>query len=406
MSGPLSGIKVVDCAQWLQGGAAGATLADLGADVIKVEDPRGGDPVRGWLQIGAAQTHKVERNYYLELTNRGKRSITLNLGKEKAREVIYKLIERADIFIHNWRTGTPQKLGVDYETLCRCNSRLIYAEVTSWGTEGPLQAETAYEATAMARSGMLEMVRGRDMPPLIWPSGIGDLIGATTAVIGILAALQARQVLGRGQKVSTSLLASLIAIETAQFHAWLLAGAEFPKRDRATMGNPLYNHYRCADDKWLNLSMLQPDRYWPTFCQAMGLKQLEKDPRFENMAVRARNSEELIRLLDKVFVTKPRAEWLQCFEQQGPGRLVYAPIQSVAEAVADPQVVANEYIVNFDHPVFGPIRTVGFPWNFSETPPALRRPAPELGQHTEEILQEVGYTREEIVRLKEQNIII
>lgn len=405
MAGPLEGIRVVDCAQWVQGGTAGALLGDMGADVIKVEPPGTGDPIRGWLKIGAAQTNVVERNYYFEVCDRSKRSITLDLRQPKGREVFYRLIKRADIFLHNWLTGTPQKLGADYETLSRYNTKLIYAEASGWGPDGPLQSQAAFEPAAMARAGMLDMVAEPDMAPIVWPSGPGDIIGAIMAVVGILAALAARQRLGVGQKVNTSLLGSLITVQAAQFYSWLMAGSPFPKRARARMGNPLYSHYRCADGRWVTLSMLEADRYWSTFCQAMGIPELENDPRFASMKARGENSVELIKLLDKTFATRPRAEWLKLFEEPGPGKLIYAPVQSVPEAAGDPQVLANEYVVDFEHPVFGPIKVTGVPYKFSRTPAALTRAAPGLGQHTEEILLEMGYTREHIARLKEEAVI-
>ena len=405
MAGPLEGIRVVECTQWVQGGTAGALLGDMGADVVKVEPPITGDPIRGWLKIGAAQTNVVERNYYLELCNRSKRSITLNLRKQKGKDIFYSLIEKADIFLHNWRLGTPEKLGADYETLSRYNPQLIYAEISGWGTKGPLREQAAYELAAMARAGMLDMVGEPDSAPVIWPSGHGDTIGAIVAVAGILAALTAQERSGIGQKVDVSLLGSLITVEAAQFYSWLLAGSPFPNRSRATIGNPLYSHYRCADGAWITLNMLEPDRYWSTFCRVMGIPELEHDPKFATIQVRSQNSVELISILDRIFATKPRTEWLRLFEEQGPGQLIYAPVQNVPEVANDPQVLANQYVVDFEHPAFGPIKVTGMPYKFGRTPAELTRAAPELGQHTEEILLESGYTAQDIARLKEEEVL-
>lgn len=187
--GPLEGIRVVDCGQRVQGGFLGTILGDLGAEVIKVEDRVGGNPCREIVRILAGQTYQVEPNfpnYIFEFCNRNKRGIVLDLGKERGREIVYKLVERSDILLQNWRIGTAEKLGLDYETLSHYNPRLIYAQASGWGPDGLLQADAAWEMTAMARTGMLDLVREPGAEPIIFPSGLGDLIGATVAVTGIL----------------------------------------------------------------------------------------------------------------------------------------------------------------------------------------------------------------------------
>lgn len=403
MSGPLEGIRVIDCSQWLQGALAGAMLGDMGAEVIKVEERVGGDPARGFVRIVATQVVQASRrNYIFEYCNRNKRGMTLDLGKEKGKGIIYRLVKKADIFLHNWRLGVPQRLGMDYETLSRINPGLVYCQASGWGAKGPVSGQPAFEKVAQGRAGMMYCVGEPGMPPLFFASGLGDNIGGTVVVVSVLAALRSRERTGEGQQVDVSLLGSLLHIESAQICSLTIDGLEFPRRARANMGNPLYNHYQCADGKWINLAMMQGDRYWSAFCKTMGIEHLQKDPRFESLVVRSANAEELIRLLDQVFATRTREEWMKIFEEAG---LIYGPIQTISEVVNDPQVLENEYIIDFDHPSFGRVKVVGFPYKFSKTPASLRRAAPEFGQHTEEILLEIGYTWDEIARFREEEVI-
>ena len=406
MKGPLVGIRVLDCTQWVQGSMVGVMLGDMGADVIKVEEPERGDQMRGWLQSGfGAQTHKVERNYMFEVANRGKRSMTLNLRKGKGREIFYSLIRKADIFVHNWRgEEVSKRLEADYNTLAKVNPQLIYCQVTGWGPKGQDSEMPAYEPTAQARSGMYDLFRDPGSPPVMFPGGPGDITGSIIAVVGILAALGARQSLGKGQKVETSLLGSILQLLAFPIGSFGIAKEVYPQRSRFTMGNPLWNHYPCADGKWLSFAMAQPDRFWHNFCRAVGILELEKDPRFENLTVRGQNAVELIRILDQHFATKPRDEWLKQFKAANVD-LIYAPVQTIPEVFQDPQVLANEYVVDFEHPVFGPIKVTGVPYKFSETPAEPKSAAPGFGQHTEEVLVELGHTWDEISELKNEAVI-
>ncbi len=408
MSGPLDGIRVVEWTQWAQGSGVGVILGDLGADVIKIENPRGGDPARGMIQMSqmrSAPEGQLSRNFFLEAFNRSKRGIALDLRQEKGQEIVYKLIEKADVFVHNFRYDVPERLGIDYETLSRYNPRLIYAEATAFGSDGPERLKPGFEAIAQAKTGWLYFAGAPEMPPLWLVSGAGgDSIGAAVAVIAILAAIVTRDRLGIGQRIDTSLLGSLIYLSISPYTARLLLGEEFPRRARDKVVNPLCTFYRCSDDGWVFLYMVQADRYWQEFCRVMGIAHLEKAPRFIDLEARTKNSEELIHILDEVFVTRPLKEWLAVLDKGQD--LIYGPIQSVSQAIEDPQVLANKYITDFDHPIFGLTKVVGIPYKFSKTPASLARAAPELGEHTEEVLLEMGYTWEEIADLKDKEVIL
>jgi crotonobetainyl-CoA:carnitine CoA-transferase CaiB-like acyl-CoA transferase len=197
-------------------------------------------------------------------------------------------------------------------------------------------------------------------------------------------------------------MGSLICMESLILSAPAVLGKEFPREIRAEAGNPIYNHYQAKDGKWFILAHLQPDRYWPNVCRALGMPELENDPRFHSIEARGENAKELIAIMDKKFATKTREEWFEIFGRQG---LIHTPVQTPTEVVDDPQAIANNYVTSFEHPVLSKTRMVGFPWDFSQTPASIRREAPELGQHTEEILLEMGYSWDDITKLKTEGAI-
>ena len=240
-------------------------------------------------------------------------------------------------------------------------------------------------------------------PPQPIVPGLADELGGLMSTFGVCAALYAREKTGKGQLVDTSLMgAAMFAIRMA-LEAPAMLGQEFPRAVRARTGNPLWNHYRCKDDKWLVIAALQPDRYWPNVCKALGMEELEHDPRFETLEARSNNCEELIAIMDRIIASKAREQWEEIFKREG---VLYTLIQTTTEVINDPQAIANEYAIWFDHPVFGRTKTLGFPWKFSNTPCSIRREAPEYGQHAEEILLELGYNWEDITKLKEEEVTI
>ncbi len=402
---PLEGIRVIDWTQWQVGAVATAMLADLGATVIHVEHRIRGDSARGVMRrAGLSLDLGHGKNAYFESNNRGKKSITVDLAKEKGKEVIYRLVKNSDAFVHNFRQGVPERLGLGYDKLRQYNPKLIYAEASGYGPKGPDAKEPAYDLAGQARSGFGFVIKEPDRPRLLLGAGISDQIGAIITAYGLLAALVTRERLGIGQKVDTSILGSMIFLQGLAIGWGLYLGQDMEPETREKSFNPIWNYYKCKDGKWLALAMTQSDRHWPLMCKLLNIEHLEKDPRFENADRREENCEELISILDEIFITRSRPDWMRILRQEGDA--VYAPVNSTSDLINDPQVLANDYIVDCDHEVLGPVKVIGIPVQFSETPAVVKCEAPEFGQHTEEVLMEIGgYTWEEIASLREEEVI-
>ena len=401
MAGPLDGIKVVEISMFQQGPVAGMRLGDLGADVIKVES-KGGDPGRGFMKIIGAMTGLKGRNYYFEHNNRNKRSIVLDLKSEGGMEIFLKLIDTADVFLNNMSISAPIRLGIGPEILMAKNPRLIYAHASGWGRKGPDANEYSFDYTGIARSGLMMSCGEQGAPPTQILPGIGDELGALMCAWAITAALYAREKTGKGQVVDTSLMGSIIAALGFILAAPAILGQEFPRERRAEAGNPVYNHYRCKDDKWLAIAHLDPDRYWPNICKALDVKELEHDPRFNTIRARGENARELVSILDQRFATKTRDEWSEILKKEG---CIFTPILTPSEVTNDPQALANSYFTYLDDPEWGKTKMVGFPWDFSDTPASIQRKAPGFGQHTDEILLDLGYSRDRIEEFRKEGLV-
>jgi CoA:oxalate CoA-transferase len=402
MAGPLEGVRVVEITMFQQGPVAGTKLADLGADVIKVE-PKEGDPARGFMRLIGATVGLKGHNYYFESNNRNKRSIALDLKSAQGKEIFLKLIDKADVFVTNMSIDAPIKIGIGPDDLMKRNPRLIYAHSSGWGRKGPDARDLSFDYTGIARTGFMMCAGEKGSPPSSMLPGMGDQIGGLILSWAVTAALYAREKTGKGQLVDTSLMGSIIALTGLILDAPAMLGQEYPRDSRSDAGNPMYNHYRCRDDKWMAVAHLQPDRYWPAFSKAMEIADLEKDSRFNSMEARGKNSQELIRILDEKFASRTRDEWLKRLNEAG---CICTPIQSLTEVTQDPQAYANNYMIEVDHPDVGKLKQVGFPWDFSETPASWRKKAPGLGEHTAEILKDLGYAPEQIAQMKESGITV
>ena len=399
---PLEGLRVIDWTIWQQGPVASAMLGDLGAEVIKIESRDGGDPGRGLVAVAGTESKRV--NFYIEANNRNKQSITLDLRQPEAREIVYRLAAVSDVFVQNFRKGVADRLGLGYEALRAHNDLLIYANATGYGPEGPESGEPSFDQLGLARSGIMFAAGEPDHPPLPIGGGIADQMGAIMLAYGVLAAVVARERYGMGQVVDASHLGSMSFLQGLSLSSRLINGAAFPRMSRKGAFNPLWNHYQCGDGLWLALGMLQPDRYWADFAKAIGRPELASDERFATMPVRAGNAAACIAILDEVFATKPRAEWLEILRRGGD--FIYTIVNRVDDLAEDPQMLANDYVIDFDHPSHGPTKYVGIPVRLSETPGSVRLPAPEHGQHTELVLTELlGYGWDEVGALRERGVI-
>lgn len=399
MAGPLDGVRILDMTVGQHGPVATSMLADMGADVIKIEDRRGGDSGRYMTAMMGA---KVAQNFYFENNNRSKRSLRVDLKKGEGRKVIYKLLETYDVFVTNFREQAINTLGMDYKSLSAKCPNLVYALAYGFGKEGPDNGKPALDLAAQARGGIWSVSGEPDQPPPRIGAGMADQVGAGILAYGIMLALFSRERTGKGQEVNTSLLGSQAWLGSLSLQAYLFYGRTAAPVSRDKSGNPLWSIYKCRDGKWICLAMLGSDPYWHEFCAAAEIEHIENDPKFESHVIRTANAVELIQILDEKFGSEDRAYWVERFNSTD---LIWAPANDYAEVAADSQMTTNNYIVNVDHPTHGNVKMVGPPVRLSETPGGIKRPAPEYGQHTEEVLLELGYSWDDISRLNEAEVI-
>jgi crotonobetainyl-CoA:carnitine CoA-transferase CaiB-like acyl-CoA transferase len=384
------------------GPATAYMLGDLGAEVIKVEPPVTGDYQRGVQSTyDVLMTLPGGYNAAFETANRNKRSIVIDLNNSTGRSVLYRLVEKSDVFITNFTKRVIKKLEIDYDTLRKYNQSIIYASTTAYGGEGPMSDNRGYDPVAQALSGAMWSFGDRDSPePSLAVGSIFDQIAATLLAYGILAALVHRERTGVGQAVESSLLAGGIHIQAQNLNTFLWRGRAMARFSRKRCRNPLTNYYKCADGKWILLSEPQSAKYWHSICVALGIERLENNPRYNTVEVRRQNHAEFISILDEVFSQRSRKEWLDIF---GKYDFAYSPIYDYEEVASSPQTLMNEYIVDMEHPALGKLKTVGFPVRFSQTPAAIQCAAPEFGAHTETVLTEIGgYSWDDIALLREE----
>lgn len=403
MAGALDGYMILDWTQFQLGPGATTILADMDATVIKIERPLIGDGGRGWVKPDDAIV-PPDMSTYFETNNRGKKGIAVDLTKKEGLELIYRLVKKADAFVHNTRQGVPERLGLGYEDLRKINPRLVYVAGSGYGPNGPESTEPSFDYIGMARSGMMTQVGEPGMPPMTTEGGTSDQMAATMIAFATVTALLARERQGIGQRVDVSHLGSMMGLLRLPIGQMLMHGENIhPRKDRHEIWNPLWNRYLCKDGKWIVLGNLQPDPKWPIVCEAMGITHLIDDPRFVDSLMRGTNSAELVTIFDEIFLTKTVAEWMKKLKDTGD--VVCCPVQTLEDLPTDPQVIANDYIVEAEHRILGKIKVPGNMFQFSETRGTIKADAPELGQHTEEIMLENGYTWEDIARLKDAEVI-
>jgi crotonobetainyl-CoA:carnitine CoA-transferase CaiB-like acyl-CoA transferase len=401
---PLEGIKVVDLSTWIVAPACASTLGDWGAEVIKIEDPQTGDVFRWFLMAVGIDDSEVPVSLF-GMDNRNKRGMAMDLRQPEGRDIVYKLIEDADIFVSNVPMESLKRLELDYPRLSAVNPRLIYAHVSGYGDKGPDANKPGFDATAYwARSGLMAGLAVGDQPPVAQQyAGIGDQVTGLVFFGGVLLALYNREKTGKGQQVDLSLLGVGSWVTACPLQFVLSMGEEPPRWQRHEIRNPLLCYYKTKDDKWIYIVCLPDEPYWTPLCKAIGRQDFERDPKFSTRDNRLENNVELISILDQIFSTKTRDEWGKIFDEHG---IVWTHIPtSFKEVTKDPQVLANDIIVEVEHPSHGPVKMVNTPIRLNKEAPKIRKFAPEIGQHNEEILLEKGYTWEDIAKLQNKGVI-
>ncbi|WP_322754183.1 CoA transferase [Frankia sp. Cas3] len=405
MSDVMAGVRVVEVAAWTFVPAAGAVLADWGADVIKIEHPETGDPQRGLVvgNVGAKDSRGI--NFLVEQPNRGKRSLALDIASEQGRELLLKLIGTADVFLTNLLADSLARLRLTVEDVRAANPNIIYARGTGQGIRGPDAQRGGFDsASYWSRGGIAAALTepAAPWPPLQRPA-FGDIMGGLTIAAGIAAALFKRERTGEPAVTDVSLLSTATwNLAPDVVAAGLLGSAGIPRFDVDDMPNPLTNYYRTSDGRYLNLVMLQSDRFWPEFATLVGRPDLIDDPRFKTAADRFTHRRACITEIRSIFSARPLAEWRETLSGlEG----VWAAVQTAGELHQDPQVVENGYLRPVEADDGSTFSLVASPIQFDETPPDLRR-APEHGQHTEEICLELGLGWEEIIALKEAGALL
>jgi crotonobetainyl-CoA:carnitine CoA-transferase CaiB-like acyl-CoA transferase len=376
--GALAGLRVIDLTQVMAGPFCTMLLADFGADVIKIEPPNG-DSTR--TMPGAVGTDSPSFN----AVNRGKRSVVLNLKSEEGVGAVKALVRSADVFVENYRPGALDKLGLGYAELSAINPRLIYASISGYGQTGPQRHKGGFDLVAQGVSGIMSVTGEPEGAPVKSGIPLTDLGAGMFATIGILAAVEYRHRTGKGQLVDTSLLDAGVGLsvwESTQY----FSGRGIPERlgSAHRMSAP-YQAFRCADG-YITLGGAN-DRSFHRICEVLGHAEWKQMPEFLTDGMRIKNRVDLAARIEAITSTKPRAHWLELFEAHN---IPCGPINDYAQVFDDPQVIARELVVDVDHPTLGAIRALGSPIKLSETPPAVRRRAPLLGEHTEEVLAQAG----------------
>lgn len=391
---PLDGLIVLDVSSFIAAPAAAVVLGDYGADVIKVEQPGEGDPHR--TNINLTSFPKAAVNYPWHMDSRNKRSLALDLKVPSGRAALDRLIKRADVLVTNFPLPVRERLKLRYDDVKHLNERLIYASFSGYGEDGPDKDQIGFDSNAFfARTGILDSARYADQPPGVPLPAAGDRPSAMGLLSGILMALLQRERTGRGASVSSSLFANGLWANGVHAQAALVGGFLAPRPPRTKPRSGVANFYQTRDGLWMLLSVVREDRMWSALCRALEQPQLEQDPRFIDTPTRRSNAAALTEILDGVFKMRDRDDWVRIFKAHN---IPHAPVARAQDIPSDVQAVAAGAIVETAIP--GMPRTLAAPFQIGRVPARKAGPGPELGQHTDAVLREAGFTAAEIVALK------
>jgi crotonobetainyl-CoA:carnitine CoA-transferase CaiB-like acyl-CoA transferase len=399
--GPLSGVRVVEYGVFHAGPGASAILGDLGADVIKIEAGMG-DPERFWASVGGISIAlKNGQSIMYEVSNRNKRGVWIDIESARGRGVFEDLVKTADVFLTNLRKSTKIKKGLDYESIRRINPKIIHANVSGYGPEGPLADMGAFDPMGQARSGMMYLHDPQN--PQLIHLAILDQATAICASHAILAALFVRERHGYGQEVHASLYGAGLWLMVSNFMCLSLLGRDPGMKWVRNENSPLRNSFVCKDGKWI-IGVHHPDeKYWEAFVNALSRPELLSDPRFIDGKSRHAHCQELLEICDAVLAQKTRDEWMEIFPAHG---LMFSPVQRMKDVLTDPQAIENGYVVEFDHPEHGRIKVPGYPAHFSAGQAGMRLGAPyQIGRDTDEVLLELGYTKDAVQGMREAGVV-
>ena len=385
-TGPLAGMRVLELAQIMAGPTAGMMLADMGADVVKVEKLPGGDDSRGYRE---PRVNGVSAPFLM--LNRNKRGIALNLKHARGREVLLRLVRNADVLTENYRRGALEKLGLGYDVLSKANPGLIYCAISGYGRDGPYADKGGFDLIAQGVSGLMSITGEPDGPPVKTGNPVADINAGILAVTGILAAWAHRLKTGEGQIVDTSLMEA--ALQQTYWHAAIhFATGESPgPTGSAHILTAPYQAFR-AKDGWINIGGANQAN-WERIAEGLGHPEWRDDARFRTNSDRMANLPALTTLMNAALATRTKAEWIDTFDAAG---VPVGPVNSIGEALSHPQALARGMVVDLVHPQAGATKALGCPVHFSATPTSVTRPAPMLGEHTREVLAEAGYSDAEI----------
>jgi formyl-CoA transferase/CoA:oxalate CoA-transferase len=394
MAPPLEGIRVLDFTRVMSGPFATMLLGDLGADVIKIEPP-GGDDTRGWGPpwIGGDSA-------YFMSANRNKRSIIIDLKKPESREIVKKLVEGSDVVVENFRPGVAEQLGISYDHLSKINPRIVYCSISGFGQSGAYRDKPGYDLVALAMSGLMSITGEPNRPAVKFGVPIADLTTALLAALSIVSALYWREKTGRGQYIDMSLLDVQVLLLSHQAFNYFATGEE-PRRMGSAHPNIVPYQAFEASDGYIIVTV-GSEKLWEQFCKVIERPDLIENPKFRTNADRVTNREELIGELERIFKSKPTLFWIEELEKAG---VPAAPILTVGQVLNDEHVRYRGMVLEIEHPEAGVMKMLGTPLKMSETPGMVRSPPPTKGQHTFEILRELGFNDEEIIELKSKHVV-